>query len=449
LQLRLPILKKITLIILSISLGSILISGLFINFALNRQFQNYVTQSQVNREHQIVQILAEMYQDAGSWNNLAVRLNGSRRIFFGALRCITDSNGRIVLVFRFGRIPRRWNNLHSYPIKLNNRQIGTAYFGQTRVQNLLSNQDQLFRKTINHSISLSILITSIVSMLVAYLFAKQLAKPITEMNQLARNMTGGNLETRVNNLPQDELGELGGSINQLAETLQQVQELRKKMTADVAHDLRTPLATVQSHLEGMIDSVIPPSPENLESLLEEVNRLTALVNDLQAIAIADSAIQKFNQAPIDLKFFLHDMFKKIEPLFAKKGVRLELAAPLSVHIFSDRDALAKILDNLLSNALKFTPSGKKVLLQLRKSDTNAIIQIKDEGIGISEKDLPFIFERFYRTDQSRNRDSGGFGLGLTIVKETVTALGGRISATSKPGEGSTFTVYLPIIKPEV
>jgi two-component system, OmpR family, sensor histidine kinase BaeS len=437
------ILKKITLVILLISLGSILISGLFINFALNHQFQNYLTQSQLNREEQVVKFLADMYQEIGGWKNPQIRFSLGRGMFFANLRYIADVNGQVVLIFRHGRMPSNSTVLHSHPIKVANEQVGTAYFGQTMVQNLLSRQDKLFRQTINYSITWSIIITAIISLLVAYFFAKRLAAPITEMNQLARNMTNGNLDTRVKNLPRDELGELGDSINQLAEKLHQMQKLREKMTADVAHDLRTPLATVRSHLEGMIDVVIPPSPENLESLLEEVNRLTSLVNDLQAIAIADSSIQKFKQEPLALDLFLQELTKKMMPLFRNKGVVLELGDIDPVKIQSDHSALSKILDNLLTNALKYTPPGKKVYLELQNTNNTAIIILKDEGIGIAEEDLPFIFERFYRTDHSRNRESGGFGLGLTIVKELVEALGGTVSVSSKLGAGSTFSVILP------
>jgi signal transduction histidine kinase len=444
-----PILKKITWVILLISLGSILTSGLFINFALNHQFQNYLTRTELAREELVVRFLADMYREIGGWQNLPVKLSLGRGMFFGNLFYITDSSGQVVLIFHHGRMsppPPKPTPLHSHPIIVGNSRVGTAYFRQTMVQGLLSRQDQLFRQTINHSIIWSILITGIISLLVAYMFARKLAAPITEMNQLARNMTNGNLETRVNNLPQDELGELGISINQLAEKLHQVEELRKKMTADVAHDLRTPLATVRSHLEGMIDAVIPPSEENLESLLEEINRLTSLVNDLQAITIADSAILSFKQEPIVLDLFLQDLIKKITPLFMNKGVQLQLGDIFPVEISSDRDALAKILDNLLANALKFTPSGKKVSVDLQRNVDSISIRIIDEGIGIAEKELPFIFERFYRTDQSRNRDSGGFGLGLTIVKELVAALGGAITVTSKLREGSVFTIMLPLSK---
>jgi signal transduction histidine kinase len=443
-----PILKKITLVILLISLGSILTSGLFINVALNHQFQNYLDRSELVREDQVVKFLADMYQEIGGWQNLPVKLSLGRGMF-GNLRYITDINGRVVLVFRRGGMPPPPpprtrpllpRLLHSRSIRVGKEQVGIAYFGQSMVQDFLSRLDQRFRNTINLSIIWSILITGIISLLVAYIFARKLSAPITEMNQLARDMTDGNLETRVNNLPQDELGELGVSINQLAEKLHQVEELRKKMTADVAHDLRTPLTTVRSHLEGMIDSVIPPSKENLESLLEEITRLTSLVNDLQAIAIVDSSIQSFRQEPIALDLFLKTLIKKIASLFMNKGVHLQLGDIPSVKINSDRDALAKILDNLLANALKFTPPGKTVLVDLQNSSDSVTIRVQDEGVGIAEKDLPFIFERFYRTDQSRNRDSGGFGLGLTIVKELVAALGGTVTVSSKLGEGSVFTV---------
>jgi two-component system, OmpR family, sensor histidine kinase BaeS len=440
-----PILKKITLVILFISLGSVLTSGLFINFALNHQFQNYLTQSELTREEQVVKFLADIYREIGNWQRIPVKFSLGRGMFFGNLRYITDSNGRVVLAFRHGMMPQRQEIFNSHPIIVGNEQVGTAFFGRTKLQNFLSRQDQLFRGTINQSIIWSILITGIISLMVAYVFARKLAAPITEMNQLARNMTDGNLEARVNNLPQDELGELGSSINQLAEKLYQVEELRKKMTADVAHDLRTPLTTVRSHLEGMIDAVIPTSTENLESLLEEVNRLISLVNDLQAIAVADRSIQQFKQEPIALKLFLQDMIKKMSPLFIAKGVYLELQDIPEVEIYSDRDVIAKILDNLLANALKFTPSGKKVLVDLQNTYDSVAITVRDEGVGIAVKDLPYIFERFYRTDQSRNRESGGFGLGLTIVKELIAALGGTISVSSKLGEGSFFTVTFPKI----
>lgn len=428
-----------------ISLGSILVSGLIIQFSLNRQFLAYLEQTEFARQKQTVQILAEIYQENGGWFNLQSNLGFGRGVQWGTLRFVTDNHNKAVLTFRHGMMPEN-QPLTARPIYVNNEKVGTAFFGSNMLQNLLTNQNKLFRRTINRSIIWSILLTGIISLGVAVMFAKRLSTPIMAMNQVAKNMTEGNLDSRVQTLPPDELGELGHSLNQLAEKLQQVEELRKKMTADVAHDLRTPLATVRSHLEGMLDEVIPASKENLASLLEEANRLTLLIQDLQEIASADRTVYQFKKEPLDLNYLLHDLVKKITPLYQSKGVALKLIEFPEMLLYSDQVALEKVLYNLLTNAYKFTPAGKEVELTVELQGSWILIIVSDQGIGISEQDLPFIFERFYRADPSRNRDSGGFGLGLTIVKELVSALGGSVTATSQPMVGSTFTLILPLNK---
>lgn len=438
-----PILKKISLVILLVSLGGILISGLLINTALNRQFQDYLSQTELSRQEQTIRTLSEIYLDNNGWRNLPPIIG--RGFFAGSLRYVTDSKGRVVFITRRAIMrneDRRF--LSPAPVMVYGRQVGTAYFGRNPVHNILTRQDELFRSTINRSILLAILITGFLSVLVAMIFARRLSAPITEMNQTAKDMTAGNLETQIRNLPRDELGELGHSLNQLATRLKHAEELRKKMTADVAHELRTPLTTVQSHLEGMIDQVIPSSQENLESLLEEIHRLSTLVEDLQAIAVTDAAVHQFKIEPVDLKDFLKELLRKIGPLYQNKGVILELEDFPQVTLQSDREALTKIINNLLSNAYKYTPSGQKVRVGVKCENEFISIIVRDQGIGIPAKDLPFIFERFYRTDQSRNRESGGFGLGLTIVKELAEALGGTVEVSSQPGVGSEFTVNFTV-----
>lgn len=439
-----PILKKLTLVLLTISLGSILISGFIINISLNYQFQNYLDQAEQARQQQIVNSLAELYRDYGDWSQLPRNLNIGRAGLMGNLRYVTDQQGEVVIITRPGMIRQDGRSLTPRPIKLDGELIGTAYFTQNMLQNILTAQDEMFRFTINRSIALTMILTGIISFMVASVFARRFSAPIMEMSQTAKDMTSGNLESRVHRLPPDELGELGVSLNQLAERLSAVEKLRKKMTADVAHDLRTPLATVRSHLEGMIDQVIPPAKENLESLLEEVNRLTLLIKGLQEIALSDQAIHNFQLEPMELSSFLKETVRRLEPLFKAKSLNLQFSESNPCIIKSDREALSKILDNLLSNSLKFTPPGKNVRLSLATTEDFAVIQVLDQGVGISDTDLPFIFERFYRTDRSRNRESGGFGLGLTIVKELTEALGGRVSVASKLGEGSNFTIELPL-----
>ena len=439
-----PILKKLTLVILTVSLGSILISGLIINISLNHQFQSYLDKAEELRQQQIVDNLVELYREYGGWSHFPRNINIGRTAFTGNLRYVTDQQGVIVIVVRPG-MPRRDNtSLTARPIILDGALIGTAFFGRNILQNILTAQDEMFRFTINRSILLTMFLTGLLSFMVAVIFARRFTAPIMEMSEIAQNMTSGKLESRVSNLPPDELGQLGTGLNQLAERLSAVEKLRKKMTADVAHDLRTPLATIRSHLEGMIDQIIPTNKENFESLLEEVNRLTQLTDGLQEIALSDKAIHDFQIGPIELSSYLKETVRRLEPLFQSKGVFLGFFSNGACIIKSDREALSKIMDNLLSNALKFTPPGKSVQLALKTEGAMVVIEVSDQGVGIAAKDLPYIFERFYRTDRSRNRDSGGFGLGLTIVKELTEALGGMISVESKPEEGSVFSIKLPL-----
>ncbi len=439
-----PIFKKLILLILTVSLGSILISGFIINVSLNYQFQNYLTKAEELRQQQTVNNLAELYREYGDWTHFPRNSNIGRLAFMGNLRYVTDRDGEIVIVVRHG-MPRRNNNsLTARPIRLEGALIGTAYFGRNILQNILTVQDEMFRSTINRSILLTMALTGIISFVIAVIFARRFTAPIMEMSRTANDMTSGNLESRVHNLPRDELGQLGTGLNQLAERLSTMEKLRKKMTADVAHDLRTPLATVKSHLEGMLDHIIPATKDNLESLLEEVNRLTLLINGLQEITLSDKASYNFKLETIELVSFLKETIRRLEPLYQAKGLTLQFFENDPCFVKSDREAISKILDNLLSNALKFTPPGKNVRLTLSARRENAVIEVIDQGVGITAKDLPYIFERFYRTDRSRNRDSGGFGIGLTIAKELTEALGGKIAVESKPGEGSIFTVELPL-----
>ena len=448
-----PIFKKITLIILCVSLGGIILSGILINLALDNQFKQYLTRSYADQQKQIITELGELYIQNGGWPPEPVLIGYGRNMPLGYLLYVTDLNNRIVIVTRPGLMPSPRQPVLSISVTANRRKVGTAFFTINRVASLLNEQDRLFRATINRSILWMILLTGGIAFLTAFFFASRLSRPITEMNGIAKNMASGNLESRVVNLPRDEVGELGYNINQLAERLKQVEELRKKMTADVAHDLRTPLCTVRSYLEGMIDGVIPPSRENLDSLVEEILRLTALINDLQEVADADRTVRRLHIENFALVPFLEDSVKKLMPLYQEKGVSLALVKDGSkvtgdIQMSSDRKALTKILDNLLYNAYKFTSAGKRVFIGVeyrsKISGGNVVeISVTDEGVGIPAADLPFIFERFYRTDQSRNRESGGFGLGLTIVKELTEALGGRVTVTSEVGKGSRFTVELP------
>ena len=246
-----------------------------------------------------------------------------------------------------------------------------------------------------------------------------------------------------------ELDGIASSVNDLSRALGEQEALRRRLTADMAHELRTPLATLQSHLEALIDGVWQPDPARLAGLHEEILRINRLVSALQQLARYEGDDGGLNRSATDIGALVAGIVRNHEPQFHEKGVALEFA-PVTVHprgavatLAVDPDKLSQAVINLLSNALKYTPAGGAVDVSVDVSPSGTEIRVADTGIGIPSQDIPRVFERFYRADNSRSRATGGAGIGLSIAKAIVESHGGTISAASQPGRGSEFLITLP------
>ena len=256
----------------------------------------------------------------------------------------------------------------------------------------------------------------------------------------------GNLDIRIDNVDKStyETDQLSNSINYLVSTLEKEDTLRKRLTSDMAHEIRTPLTTLQSTIEAFLYGVWEPTEERLESCHEEIIRLSKLVEKLENIT-------RLEEEKIDLKiekFKLNDEVMQIvdllKPQYENKNIKLDLKYSEEIIINSDKDKIKQIIINLLSNAFNYTNEGGNVEIDLKKREDKVSISVRDNGIGISNEDLPFIFERFYRVDKARDRKTGGTGIGLTIIKALVDSLGGTIDVRSRLGKGSVFIVELPM-----
>lgn len=280
----------------------------------------------------------------------------------------------------------------------------------------------------------------LIAMVVSYFVAKRITAPLLEMRAVAERISQGQLDRRLKVLGHDELGQLGTSLNHLAEQLQQQEELRKNMTADVAHELRTPLATLKSHIEAMEDGIWEPTKERIHSCYEEIERLIHLVGDLEQLTFVESPEFQLHLKEEDLGQLVQQTVEMARPEFEQKGVHLLWEAPESIRLPMDRERMAQIMTNLLSNALKFTKPTGQVSVELERHEDAIVLNVHDTGIGIPAADLPYVFDRFYRAEKSRNRKSGGSGIGLAIVKRIVEAHGGEVTISSVWGEGTTVTV---------
>ncbi|WP_244520395.1 sensor histidine kinase [Fictibacillus solisalsi] len=301
-----------------------------------------------------------------------------------------------------------------------------------------------FERAVIGSILWTLLGVFILVCVISYFVARKLSKPLVQMKWAAEKMTKGDLDVRVKVQGNDELQELGQSLNQLAAQLQKQEIARENMTSDIAHELRTPLATLKSHMEAIEDGIFEASPERLHSFREEIDRLILLVHDLEQLTTFEAPNFVLEKRRDNLGEVLQQSMTTLRESYLQKGVALSFHEKMQIQLLIDKKRIMQVMINLLTNALKFTPTGGRVDITIEIKEQDAVITIKDTGIGIPKEDISKVFERFYRTEKSRNRRFGGSGIGLTIAKQLVEAHGGSIWMESDPNDGTAVMVILPI-----
>lgn len=284
------------------------------------------------------------------------------------------------------------------------------------------------------------------AILVNLFVTRRIVEPLQAISKVSRRLSLGFYRERMTITSNDELSELCRSVNQLAEALEKTEERRLALLADVTHELRTPLATIEGYMEGLIDGVVKPDPQTFALLMREAVRLQRLIEDLELLSRAEAGQIPINPRPIDLTRLLRDLALRFQTSFRNKNVVLEPVFPDNIPpICADPDRVEQIVINLLDNALRYTPAGGRVRLQAWDIEGYAIVSVKDTGIGIAPEHLKHLFERFYRVDKSRSRSSGGSGIGLTIASHLVYAQGGEMRVRSAGlGHGADFRFTLPL-----
>lgn len=282
-----------------------------------------------------------------------------------------------------------------------------------------------------------------VGLVVSYFLSGNITRPLRQLSQAAEKIRQGDLKQEVPVDTQDEVGQLAEVFNQMSAELAANESNRQELLANIAHELKTPLAVLQGHLESMLDGVEEPAPDKLFSMQEEVMRLTRLVGDLRDLSLAQVHRLELHLQPVDLDEKVERAADMLEPLLEEKKLRFvkELAPGLPVRQL-DPDRLNQILYNLITNAIRYTHPGTPILLKTEPAGDRVRLTIADEGSGIAPEDLPHVFEQFYRGDKSRNRASGGSGIGLSLAKSFVEAQGGTITARNRKEGGAEFVVEL-------
>jgi two-component system sensor histidine kinase BaeS len=298
--------------------------------------------------------------------------------------------------------------------------------------------------TLNRRILIGLALVLAGTVAATALVARRLLIPLRELQRAAGRWSAGGLATRVSVTGGDELADVARALNDMAGALEAQERLKRDLTNDVAHELRTPLTNLRCHLEALQDGVVGATPETLSTLLVEVTHLQRLVEDLGDLARAEAGQLTLQAAAVDLAGVVAHLAKELAPRLRHANLSLDVDLPSGLPAISaDRERLLQVLRNLIDNAIAHTPGGGHIRLWAVPATGVVTIHVEDSGTGIGAEHLPHVFDRFYRTDPSRSRVTGGVGLGLAIVRQLVVAHGGTIRVASEPGRGASFTIEWP------
>ncbi len=415
----------------------------------------------------LVEELEDHYHDSGSWN-------GSESVFqsspgpgqggpgFGmgpgmGMKRDEMMSQRIRLVDRDGNVvlDNRDRNAHGHveddeleyaiPLEVNGQEVGYLIAEDGLL--FTTENEQALLTRLNQAAFTAAVIAGAVSLILALMLSYSLVRPVRDLTKAASQMAHGDLSQRVRVGGDKSLATLGSAFNRMAASLQQAGERRRALTADIAHELRTPLAVQRAHLEALGDGIYDLTPESLHPIEEQNHILTRLVEDLRTLALADAGQLALERTPTDLPALVERLISRFDPQAAAQEVEIFLS-PVGASVIADIDPqrVEQILNNLLSNALRYTPKGGRISVRCTVvSEQYLSVIIHDNGPGIPEESLPYIFERFYKADRSRTTVEGGStGLGLSIARKLAQAHGGNITAANHSDGGAVFTLNIPI-----
>jgi len=457
---------KVKLIISYGLLALFIISALLFvsNYVMEEKFQTYVIENQDRKNKGIVDALTREINDDGGINNLETVLSISESALNqgvivmlndkkgNEIYCMSTSNMELcddMLISMMETMKQRYPDFEGeyqqipYPVIKKGQQVATitlGFYGPFYYQD----EEIEFLTVLNRLFIWIGLICLLVAGVIGYLLSVHLVRPINKVINKAKKIEEGNYGDRIQiDSKTKELNQLLQSINSLAETLEQKQVEKKRLAADYAHEFRTPLTTLQSNLEAMIDHIFEPTSERLESCREEVLRLSRMISDLDQLVTMETKPYLIEKDVFCMNTLIQDVLKIYHLESKLKQVKF-ITGNQEIQVFADRDKLFQVISNLYLNAIKYTNENGKIEIILEKTEEKVLVIMKDDGIGIEESDCSLIFESLYRTDRSRSRDTGGSGIGLSVAKAIVLAHGGDISVKSKVGEGSEFVFWIPV-----
>jgi len=440
--------KFLVLLIAVVAIG--LSATFLLRELMVKDFRVYLEGEREDRAYWVTAALESSYDKYSGWREESIIENTVWAMMLGIEMKLFDTDGTLimdtdmaintlspfvkkrVMAISERRVKESDSPFSPYALFLGGRQIGTL-----EVRFLLPQKEKVFIRRSNRFLLISLLALGGIAVFLSIVFSRKMTRPIKALTSAAAAIEEGDLRSRVGTSGNDEIGRLSDAFNRMARKLEVQEALRKKLTSNIAHELRTPISAIRGELEGMIDGLISADKETLKSLYAEIGRLKSILNGIEDLSQAEASSLMIRKVHLHLQPFLRNITERFRKASMDKGVSLELSCDDDLAVGADPDKLSQIIINLLSNALKATEKNGRVWVRAMSGGDKVRIEVGDTGCGIRDSDLPFIFERFYRASE------GGLGIGLTIVKELAEAHGGKITAQSSYGKGSVFTLLIP------
>lgn len=454
---RFPFALKLGLSFIIVILVSVALVYFLTARSLTADFAEFREQSKKSLARQICCLLAEYRMITGSWvgvdrllsTQYSVIVEGQlvvrRTSLVGGSFSLANETGRVFISTEQDQVGSALSEqeiVDGIPIEGNGNRLGTLLLGG--IGSVLDPAEEEFLGSVSRSALIGGGIASGVALLLSFFLIAQVLSPLRLLSRATERIAHGDLPQRVTLKARDEFGRLGESFNRMVDNLRRSETIRQTMTADIAHELRTPVTIIQGSLEAVLDGVYQPTTETIAPIYEEILHLGGLIDDLRDLALAEAGELRLDKEPTDLVALVEQVTETVRASVEQvPDLHVEADSAL-LKLSVDPKRIHQVLSNLLSNALRVTPQDGEIRVELSRQGEEVELRVSDSGPGIAAEDLPHLFERFYRGDRARSRSAGGSGLGLAIARQWVEAHGGRIWVENRETGGARFVVRLPV-----
>ena len=441
---------RVTISFALISAMTTIVAFGVLSFVWGQHFQEYTRDNMERTAEMTAGAIAENYESARSWTPdvlspaaSAAGLNRNVGIQ------VVDAAGTV----RYDNYPDRGkksslaptnkSRMVSSPIIVDGDTIGTVNVWVYGSDTMLTQADREYRDGSYRAILVAMALAILIAIGLGFIFARGLVDPINRMTRTAKAIKEGDLTARTRLTGEDEVSRLGETFDAMADAIEKDRMMERRLTTDVAHELRTPLMAIQATIEAIVDGVFEPDEERLGTIDAEVQRLSRLVDALLKLSRLENRKIPMNKKRLNLGDLLTDIIGTHEAYVRESGLDLIFEAEENVEVFGDADMLRQATANLISNAVRYTPKGS-ITVRVKRGETMASISVADTGIGLTPEECKMVFSRFWRGDAGRNRAQGGLGIGLSVVKEIVDRHNGWVRVEGEKGVGATFTIFIPL-----